>query len=116
MYNNTYQIAGITISIESIYEYVHSYCADYAVTGKPDIEIVSSRNEIMREQELSAKERRFENLPPYEYTSEEYECTSIYRKIGDRLPEYDALIFHGRTISASSPGVLDTMFVHLVLC
>ena len=108
MYKKNYRIADRTIEIISNYEYVHTYCSEYVTEGTSDFTVETSQNDIDYEREVSAKERLIEGLSPHEFSPEELECTAVYRKIGEKMPEYDSFVFHGSVIAVDGQGYLFT--------
>ena len=85
----TVKLAEIPISILNKYSYVERLCADY-LTDEPALFSVFATDEDIAE-EAKASEATFS--PGY------LESIVIYRKIAERLPSYDAFVFHGAVLA-----------------
>ena len=88
--NGIYRFADKSILIESVYPYVHSYCAGYSTQAAPDLTAAVTREDIEFERSRS------EDTP----ASDEYlESLAVYRKIAEMMPLYDTVLFHGSAIA-----------------
>lgn len=87
----TIKIAGIAIGIDNRYGYMESYARDYITEEEPEFTVSASEEDILLECKLAGRDM------PSEYV----ESIVIYRKIAERLPEYDAIVFHGAVIEYS---------------
>lgn len=86
----TVKLAGLSIGIDNRYPYIEKYAEDYLCDETPDFTVSVTDDDLRKEAEMS--EVTF---------SEGYlESIAIYRKIAERLPEYDAVVFHGAILSA----------------
>lgn len=84
----TIRIAGIPIGIDSRYDYTRGYVRDYVTDEPPLFTVSASDADIAAEHEAAEIK-----------VSDEYaENVVLYRKIAERLPEYDALVFHGAVL------------------
>lgn len=94
------KIAGLTVKISSLYSLAKELCRDYITEPckNPDIEITVSEENLQYELE-NAKEPT---------TSEYAEFICIYRAIAEKLPKYDAFVFHGAAISYKDRAYLFT--------
>lgn len=84
----TIKIAGIPIGIECRYEYTEKYVKDYITDEEPEFTVSATDEDIEREHIISGVR------VPDSYA----ENIVIYRKIAEKLPEYDALVFHGAVL------------------
>ena len=94
----TVKIADLNIGIENRYSYVEEISRDYLTEDKPLFVLSASDADIERERELSE-----ENFPVGVF-----ESTAIYRKMAEKLTEYDAFIFHGAVIEYKGRAYLFT--------
>lgn len=81
-------IAGIPFGINNRYGYVERIMQDYLTADSPLFVLEATDAEIAAERE------GFEGFP-----DEYLESTVIHRQLAERLPEYDALVFHGAVIA-----------------
>ena len=82
------KIAGIPIGLECRFEYTEKYVKDYITDEAPLFTVSASDAEIEREYEISGVK-----IPP-EYA----ENVVMYRKIAERLADFDAIVFHGAVL------------------
>ncbi|MBR0258298.1 MAG: hypothetical protein IJQ58_11215 [Synergistaceae bacterium] len=97
---NTYRIADKIIQVDSIHNYVHEYFKGYAYNGIPDFTVQTSQADIDSERAKSSDGGN--------YSDEYIESLAIYRKISEKMPEYDAFLFHGSCISVNGEGYIFT--------
>ena len=96
---DTYRIADKVIRISSLYKDVHDYCVDYRSDGKPDFEVITTENDILFEKEKSEKEALIENKKPVFYSDGYLEELAVYRKIAEKMIDYNIILFHSSVIS-----------------
>ena len=99
MLNNTYRFAELNIEIRSIYAYIHELCTDYVTDQPADFMVNTTQDDILFERERSEDLR----------ASDEYlETLAVYRKIAEKIPEYDAFLFHGSSIKVDGCAYIFT--------
>lgn len=97
-------LAGKRIGICCEYERTRNYCADYLTREPADFCITCGPEDLLREQELARK-----SDPDCGCISPALlEQAAVYRKIADRMIEYDTLLFHGSVVSLDGEGYLFT--------
>ncbi len=103
-----YRLAGLTVSVESMYSVVHGMCRDYRCDDDavPDIAVSISPCDIDEERRHSRREREMEGLPPYDFPDAVLETTAVYRSIADHLPQYGRLLMHASTIAVDGGAYL----------
>ena len=102
------KLAGIVIRIEPMYDYIHEYCREYMV-DEPECFIVRTEPEdIVYERERSARENIREESCRKEFLDAYLETLAVYRKIAERMPFSDTVLFHGSVISVDEEGYLFT--------
>ena len=82
------KIADIPIGLECRFKYTEDYVKDYITEQAPLFTVSASDDEIEREHEISGIR------VPDEYA----ENIAIYRKIAERLADFDAIVFHGAVL------------------
>lgn len=90
------KIADIPIRIENKYEYIREMCRDYITDEIPEFTVSATDEEIMRENEGYEGD-----FPPFYL-----ETLAIYRKIAEKLAEYDAFLIHGVLMACEEKGIL----------
>ena len=94
------KIADIPIGLECRFEYTEKYVKDYVTNDTPLFTVSASDEEIEREFEISGLRIS------YEYA----ENVVMYRKIAERLADFDAIVFHGAVLEVG--GVAYAVTAH----
>ena len=104
------KLAGRTIRIETLYSYVEEYCKDYIVEkqDQADLSFWVVQEDIDFERQKSEKEDRAEGVPVRFFSDEYLETLALYRKIAERMPFFDTVLFHGSAIAVDGEGYLFT--------
>lgn len=108
MITDNYKIAGKVVEINSIYNEVHEYCADYLTNEEADYSVTVTQENIDYERERSAREDEVEGIPVRQFTDSYLEELAVYRKIAEQMIEYDTILFHGSVVAVDSEGYLFT--------
>jgi hypothetical protein len=85
----TVKLAGLSIGIDNRFDYIEKYARDYLTDEPPIFTVAVSDTELEREAAMSDDE----HTPGY------LESIAAYRKIAERMPEFDAVVFHGAVLS-----------------
>lgn len=98
------------IKINNIYPYIEKYCHDYLIDENSDVDfsIQISLSDIEFERKKSAVTDKKEGNPVRNFSDEYLETLAVYRKIADKLLEYDTLLFHGSVIAVDGKGYIFT--------
>ncbi len=107
-FTRSYKIAGKVIEITSLYKNVHIYCKDYAVSGKADFYVKTCESDIIYERERSAKNDIAEGREMAEWSDSYLEELAVYRKIAEKMPEYNTFLLHGSAVSVEGSAYLFT--------
>ncbi len=94
----TVKIADIAIGIDNRFSYVEEISRDYVTNDEPLFTLSASDADIEYERSLAE-----ENFPVGVF-----ESTAIYRKMAEKLSDYDAFIFHGAVIEFKNRAYLFT--------
>lgn len=108
MYTGKYEIANVVIEVNSIYKTVHEYCRDYKSDKTPDFSIKITETDIDFERQKSFREDIAENRPCREFPDSYLEELAVYRKIADRMTDYNTILFHGSVVAVDEQGYLFT--------
>lgn len=101
-----YRIAERNIRITSLYEEVHLLCSDYRTDSEPDISVATGHDDIGFEKERSEREDTHEGIPVRRFSDGYLETLAVYRKIAEKMPEYDTVLMHGSCVSVDGEGYL----------
>ncbi|MBO5909065.1 MAG: hypothetical protein J6Q67_04720 [Clostridia bacterium] len=103
------KLCGKNIHATVLYKSTVDFCSDYLSDfDTSDISIELSPFDIVNEQKKFDRERELEGLPIYSVPSEELETLALYRKIAERLIDYNIILFHGSCISVDGEAYLFT--------
>lgn len=91
-----YSLAGVTVEINSVFEPVHELLKDYKSGNSPDFSISLTEEDARREADKLPW-----NLP---YLEE----LAAYRKIAERMPFYNVILFHGSALAVNGAAYLFT--------
>lgn len=94
----TVRMADINIGVKYRYPFTEEYLRAYRTESEPDFIIEVSDAELERESALA------EEPTPYEYL----EFVTVYRKIADKISEYDAAVFHGAVLDLDGKAYIIT--------
>ena len=104
----TVQLAGIKIGVAVQFPSTREYCAKYLCNGEPDFSVTVTGADIVFEREKSAREDIVEGKPVQNHSDAYLETLALYRKIVDRMADYDILLFHGSVVAVDGIGYLFT--------
>ena len=90
MFTGNYKFADKTVEVNTIYEMVHTYCKEYAVSSASDFPVTTTEEDI--DYEIGKAEVRT-------YPRGYYEELAVYRKICEKMPFYDTFLFHCSVIA-----------------
>ena len=96
-----YRIAGLTVGIVSIYDDVHRLCRGYLAD---DQEAGTDFTVETSPEDLDYERLRAEG----DYSDGYFEILAVYRKIAERTPEYDTVLFHGSAVSVDKSAYIFT--------
>ena len=110
-----YLLAGQLIRIHSLYAAIHTMCHAYRADGVPDFEVSTDQEDIAYERMKSARERMkigradaAEGGADRNYADAYLETLAVYRKIAEKMPGYDAFLFHGSAIAVDGQAYIFT--------
>lgn len=99
MIKGRYEFAGKVVEVNSLYEKVHDYCADYKTDAPADFEVVISGEDIEYEKVHAEREG---------YADGYLEELAVYRKISEKMPSYDTILFHGSVVAVDGAAYMFT--------
>ena len=90
MFTANYRFADKTVEINSVFGKVHDYCKDYRTDDPSDFAVTINEADI--ENEKSRSELK-------SFSDGYYEELAVYRKICEKMPFFDTILFHGSIVS-----------------
>ena len=99
MITGRYEFAGKTVEVNSLHEAVHRYCAAYRTDAPADFSVTITQENI-------EYERAREEAPGH---ADAYlEELAVYRKVSEKMPYYDTILFHGSVIAVDGVAYVFT--------
>ncbi len=99
--NFTIRIAGIEIRINALYSQTYFLCYEYLSESEPDFEVTITPEDLINEQAY-AVEDGFQNKPW------QMEAFAVYRKIVEKIIDYNAIMLHGAAIALHDAAFIFT--------
>ena len=103
-----YRLADRTMEIDSLHPLIHRQCEEYWSEGNPDFIVRIVQTDIDFEREKSEQEDRSEGHTVQHFSDAYLETLAVYRKIAEKMPEYDTVLFHGSAIAVDGAAYLFT--------
>lgn len=91
-------LAGQVIGVSALYEQTRTFCKNYLTDAPASFEVAVTPADIAFEREKNDREAAVEGHAPGNFSDEYLETLALYRKIVERLLEWDTLLFHGSCI------------------
>ena len=104
----TYRLAELNIGIDSVHGLVHTLCADYLTKENCELTVRTTISDIDFERAKSVRENEREGLLAPNHSDAYYETLAVYRKIAERMPFFDTVLFHGSCVAVDDVAYLFT--------
>jgi len=104
----TVRLADCKIGVDALFPSSRGFCKEYLTNDLPDFSVRITAADIDFEREKSARKDRAEWIPVRHFSDRYLETLAIYRKIAERILDYDTLLFHGSVIAVDGIGYLFT--------
>ncbi len=98
----TISIAGKNVGIDNRYPNLARHGARYHSTGAADFTVAAGEAELARERALNAAA----DGHACDYSDGYIESLAVYRKIAEKMLDFDTLLFHGSGIAVDGVGYL----------
>ena len=103
-----YRIAERNIKIVSIYSNVHELCKEYVSEGDIDFEVFITDKDIDIEIEKAITVDKKEGNVERKHRREICEELAVYRRIAEKMLDYDTFLFHGSVICVDNEAYVFT--------
>lgn len=104
----TVSLAGIPVGISAIYPTTAKFMQDYLCGDKPEFSVVISEDDIRYERKKSAEQDEADGISVRDFSDNYLETLAVLRKIAEKLPDYDAVLFHGTVVAADQKAYMFT--------
>ncbi len=88
------ELAQLNIAIDNKYQYIEDMCKDYITDKAADFTVAVTDEEIKAEESVEG-----------DYPAGYLESLAVYRKIADRIIDYDGFLMHGVILDVEDVGV-----------
>ena len=105
---NRYKMTDKVVEVTSIHAEVHEYCTDYQTDENVDYSVTTTQADIDFEREKSAREDEIEGIPTRHFSDSYLEELAVYRKIAEKMLDFDTVLFHGSVVAVDGVGYLFT--------
>lgn len=99
MERHIYQFAGHAVEICSLYPQIHTMCSKYRTDNHPELILSISRSDIDCERRKFEETETAEDVQGRHLSDGYLETLAVYRKLAERLIEYNILLFHGSAVA-----------------
>ena len=103
-----YRLAEQNIEIVTLFPETHALCAAYRTEGAPGFAVEITPSDIAFEREKAGQEGERGNKTEQSRRDGYLETLAVYRKIAERMPLYDTVLFHGSCVAVDGIGYLFT--------
>ena len=104
----TYKFADKTIRLDSEYPFIHEQCKEYLTQESAAFAVATTQADIDFERAKSAREDEVEGIPVRQFADAYLETLAVYRKIAEKMPDYDTFLFHGSAVAVDGEAFLFT--------
>ncbi len=102
------KLAGRVIEVKAMYPYIKKYCEGYVCDEPADFSVETTQADLEFEREKSARDDIAEGRAVIDHPDSYLETLAVYRKIVEKLMDYDSLLFHGSAIAVDGVAYLFT--------
>ena len=102
------EIAGKTIGIDALHSKTREQCGKYLFDREPDFCVSVTPEDIARMRDSAAREDALEGKTPQEYSDGYLESLAVYRKICEKMVEFDTVLMHGSVVAVDDQAFLFT--------
>ena len=97
MLTGKYEFAGKVVEVNSLHGKVHEYCAEYLTDAPYDFSVTTTQEDIDYERARSEHKGSTDGY---------LEELAVYRKISEKMPSYDTILFHGSVVAVDGVAYL----------
>lgn len=102
------EIAGVTVTVQPLFQSTKEYCRPYLTNKTPELVVEVTRDDLDHEQMLLELEAVEEGLKIRKFKEPFLERSTIQRRVADYLLSRDTLMLHGSTVAVDGSAYLFT--------
>ena len=104
----TISIANMAVGLQTEYDKTREQCTAYLTEQEPDFIVTITPQDIAQMRENSIREDTREQKPTQDYSDAYLETLAAYRKICEKMVEYDTILMHGSVVAVDGEAYLFT--------
>lgn len=104
----TMEIAGVSVTVQPLFQSTKEYCRPYLSDKAPDFSVEVTRDDLDHEQKLLELEAVEEGLKIRKFKEPFLERSTIQRRVADYLLSRNILMLHGSTVAVDGCAYLFT--------
>ncbi len=102
-------LAGVNIEVSSLYESTKVFCSEYISDfDVADISVATDMSDILFEDSKARQECVIENIEYKRPSPAYFETLALYRKIAERMVDFDTFLFHGSAVAVDGEAYIFT--------
>ena len=102
------EIAETTVGIQVIHRKTLILCQGYLTEREPEITVSVNQEDIERMRKTAEREDALEGKDPQEYKNGYLESLVVYRKICEKIVDFDTVLVHGSVVAVDGEAYLFT--------
>ena len=102
------QVANRMVEVRVKHESTINHCVAYLANDIPDFSVHISKSDIDFERKSAAREDALEGKAPQAYSDAYLESLAVYRKICEKMVDYEAILMHGSVVAVDGVAYLFT--------
>lgn len=102
------KLGGCVIGVEVMEPRIERFCRHYLCDEPVDFKVKTLPEDIAFEREKSKRDNIRMGMPVKNYGDAYLEVLALYRRIVEKMMDYDAMLFHGSAIAVDGTGYLFT--------
>ena len=102
------KIAGVRIAVNAISEQIRPFLGEYLCEELPDVTVSIDPKDIACMRRTADREDALEGKKPQNYSDAYLETLAVYRKICDKMVDYDTILMHGSVVAVDGEAYLFT--------
>lgn len=99
MYSFTIRLSEVNINIFAQYPETKEFCRDYLTDDKADVALTVTQHDIDFERNMSVITSERKGVYGIELSDKFLETLAVYRKIADKMLDFNTLLIHGSAIA-----------------
>ena len=101
-------LAGINVSVNSLFDEVYDFCRDYLTDEPASMTVSVTPEDLNYEKIVNIREAQIEGIPVVDHPDSYLETLAVYRKIVTKMLDFDTFLMHGAVVAVGDKAWLFT--------